>query len=400
MADPRHPGRGGGLTVLRHRARAGDGPVADTGHLDPACRAGCPRRHRRSGRRSHRGGEARRWPVGRRPGPPRPTGRRRLRRHRDRHCRHRAGHRNLAGRRPPQPRLGFAGGTVTGTRHPADRPGPRRGPGPGLRCRTRRRQPGRRARAGARRRSCRPARGASRHGAVHRARPAGRRGHHRRGSRGPGRDEHTRSPPTSGASRRRPSPGRNDPRAPAAGMLRAGQPRQHPTDPACYRSAHLGQRLDRDSGRQRRHPALRPAQRRRRGERPPSPGGWSTGAAPQSPSPAVRPRTSWPTCCWPSAPRCRACCSRSCWPASASGSARPPRRRRSPTPPRPLCGPTPFGLYGLVQAGGDLGSTVVAGLLWSWFGPGYAFGYAAAWMVLAVLLAPRLQQRRGGPGPV
>ncbi|WP_217493814.1 MFS transporter [Humibacillus sp. DSM 29435] len=55
-----------------------------------------------------------------------------------------------------------------------------------------------------------------------------------------------------------------------------------------------------------------------------------------------------------------------------------------------------FGLYGLVQAGGDLGSTVVAGLLWSWFGPGYAFGYAATWMVLAVLLAPRLQHRRRG----
>lgn len=46
-----------------------------------------------------------------------------------------------------------------------------------------------------------------------------------------------------------------------------------------------------------------------------------------------------------------------------------------------------FGLLGLVQAAGDLGSTVVAGLLWSVFSATVAFGYAAAWMVLCVLVS-------------
>lgn len=50
-----------------------------------------------------------------------------------------------------------------------------------------------------------------------------------------------------------------------------------------------------------------------------------------------------------------------------------------------------FGLYGLVQAVGDLGATVVAGVLWSVVGPGWAFAYAASWMALAVVLSPRVQ---------
>lgn len=40
-----------------------------------------------------------------------------------------------------------------------------------------------------------------------------------------------------------------------------------------------------------------------------------------------------------------------------------------------------FGVLGLTQAFGDLGATLVAGLLWSLLSPAVAFGYAAAWMV-------------------
>lgn len=47
-----------------------------------------------------------------------------------------------------------------------------------------------------------------------------------------------------------------------------------------------------------------------------------------------------------------------------------------------------FGLLGIVQAGGDLLSSAVAGLLWALVSPAVAFGYAAAWMLasLAVTL--------------
>ena len=43
-----------------------------------------------------------------------------------------------------------------------------------------------------------------------------------------------------------------------------------------------------------------------------------------------------------------------------------------------------FGVLGLTQSLGDLGATVVAGLLWSFFSPAVAFGYAAAWMLASV----------------
>jgi len=53
-----------------------------------------------------------------------------------------------------------------------------------------------------------------------------------------------------------------------------------------------------------------------------------------------------------------------------------------------------FGVLGLTQAVGDLGATVVAGLLWSLVGPGLAFSYAAAWMIASSLctglLTPRI----------
>ena len=42
-----------------------------------------------------------------------------------------------------------------------------------------------------------------------------------------------------------------------------------------------------------------------------------------------------------------------------------------------------FGLLGLVQSFGDLGSTLVAGLLWSAVSPQVAFCYLAAWMLVA-----------------
>lgn len=44
-----------------------------------------------------------------------------------------------------------------------------------------------------------------------------------------------------------------------------------------------------------------------------------------------------------------------------------------------------FGVLGLTQAFGDLGATLVAGLLWSLLSPTVAFGYAAAWMIGSLL---------------
>jgi MFS family permease len=49
-----------------------------------------------------------------------------------------------------------------------------------------------------------------------------------------------------------------------------------------------------------------------------------------------------------------------------------------------------FGVLGLVQSFGDLGATLVVGLLWAAVSPRVAFGYAALWMVaslMATLLA-------------
>ena len=45
-----------------------------------------------------------------------------------------------------------------------------------------------------------------------------------------------------------------------------------------------------------------------------------------------------------------------------------------------------FGVLGLTQSVGDIGATVVAGLLWSIFSPTVAFAYAATWMLLSVIV--------------
>jgi MFS family permease len=50
-----------------------------------------------------------------------------------------------------------------------------------------------------------------------------------------------------------------------------------------------------------------------------------------------------------------------------------------------------FGVLGLTQAIGDLGSTVVAGVLWSLVSPAVAFGYAAAWMAASLATSPMLR---------
>jgi MFS family permease len=56
-----------------------------------------------------------------------------------------------------------------------------------------------------------------------------------------------------------------------------------------------------------------------------------------------------------------------------------------------------FGVLGLVQSVGDLGATLVAGILWSVFSPTIAFLYAAAWMGLSVAASSWL--RPGSPRP-
>jgi MFS family permease len=50
-----------------------------------------------------------------------------------------------------------------------------------------------------------------------------------------------------------------------------------------------------------------------------------------------------------------------------------------------------YGFLGLVQSAGDLGATLVAGVLWSLFSPAVAFSYVAVWMLASVLLAPQLR---------
>lgn len=52
-----------------------------------------------------------------------------------------------------------------------------------------------------------------------------------------------------------------------------------------------------------------------------------------------------------------------------------------------------FGVLGLVQAFGDMGSTVVAGILWSLLSPTVAFGYVAAWMLASVAFSRMLTPR-------
>jgi MFS family permease len=55
-----------------------------------------------------------------------------------------------------------------------------------------------------------------------------------------------------------------------------------------------------------------------------------------------------------------------------------------------------FGVLGLTQAFGDLGATLVAGLLWSLVSPTVAFGYAAAWMAASFLANGLLHDRSTG----
>lgn len=55
-----------------------------------------------------------------------------------------------------------------------------------------------------------------------------------------------------------------------------------------------------------------------------------------------------------------------------------------------------YGLLGLTQATGDLGASLVAGVLWAAGSASLAFGYAAAWMAAAAVLAITL--RPGSPG--
>lgn len=55
-----------------------------------------------------------------------------------------------------------------------------------------------------------------------------------------------------------------------------------------------------------------------------------------------------------------------------------------------------FGLLGLAQAAGDLGSTAVVGVLWAVVSPLLGFGYAAAWMVVTVVSTTALGSRHRG----
>jgi MFS family permease len=52
-----------------------------------------------------------------------------------------------------------------------------------------------------------------------------------------------------------------------------------------------------------------------------------------------------------------------------------------------------FGVLGLVQSFGDLGATLVVGLLWAAVSPTVAFGYAALWMVASLVASWRLAPR-------
>lgn len=61
-----------------------------------------------------------------------------------------------------------------------------------------------------------------------------------------------------------------------------------------------------------------------------------------------------------------------------------------------------FGVLGLIQSLGDLGATVVAGILWATFSPVVAFLYAATWMVgsavAALTVRPRTTAAAAPPG--
>lgn len=59
-----------------------------------------------------------------------------------------------------------------------------------------------------------------------------------------------------------------------------------------------------------------------------------------------------------------------------------------------------YGLLGLTQAVGDLGASLVAGVLWAAGSAGLAFGYAAAWMLAAAVLTVSLRPGSGVPRTV
>jgi MFS family permease len=58
-----------------------------------------------------------------------------------------------------------------------------------------------------------------------------------------------------------------------------------------------------------------------------------------------------------------------------------------------------YGLLGLVQSMGDLGASLVAGLIWAVVSPTAAFGYAAAWMLAAVIAISLIRGRPALPAP-
>ena len=60
--------------------------------------------------------------------------------------------------------------------------------------------------------------------------------------------------------------------------------------------------------------------------------------------------------------------------------------------------PHAFGVLGLTQAAGDLGATVVAGILWTVFSPTVAFAYAAVWMIAALITTAALHSKQEGDG--
>jgi MFS family permease len=53
---------------------------------------------------------------------------------------------------------------------------------------------------------------------------------------------------------------------------------------------------------------------------------------------------------------------------------------------RPTAVGSAFGLLAALQSFGNLAASVVAGILWTVFSPTVSFGYAAIWMLVAVLL--------------
>jgi MFS family permease len=54
-----------------------------------------------------------------------------------------------------------------------------------------------------------------------------------------------------------------------------------------------------------------------------------------------------------------------------------------------------YGVLGLIQSFGDLGASLVVGLLWAAVSPAVAFGYAATWMLASVLASALTRSRRG-----